>query len=190
MSKEKFNKKVLYSISLIIDMFSFVKIDEIQIPEPFTDLSQLWEVLKHKKLWVNFYYSLRKKKKKKTRREMPGNILFLTKSLQDVILTVLTGRKSIANYVRYSNIVKSWCPSCNTLIPSLSPHTETSWENYWERRCPWCPQNYRNYVFSLDYLVNELGFRMMFHMCSAGTYCERMWLLDQEGWRCSPWAGL
>lgn len=47
------------------------------------------------------------KKKKKTRREMPGNILFLTKSLQDVILTVLTGRKSIANYVRYSNIVKS-----------------------------------------------------------------------------------
>lgn len=129
-------------------------------------------------------------KKKKTRREMPGNILFLTKSLQDVILTVLTGRKSIANYVRYSNIVKSWCPSCNTLIPSLSPHTETSWENYWERRCPWCPQNYRNYVFSLDYLVNELGFRMMFHMCSAGTYCERMWLLDQEGWRCSPWAGL
>lgn len=131
-----------------------------------------------------------KKKKKKTRREMPGNILFLTKSLQDVILTVLTGRKSIANYVRYSNIVKSWCPSCNTLIPSLSPHTETSWENYWERRCPWCPQNYRNYVFSLDYLVNELGFGMMFHMCSAGTYCERMWLLDQEGWRCSPWAGL
>lgn len=130
------------------------------------------------------------KKKKKTRREMPGNILFLTKSLQDVILTVLTGRKSIANYVRYSNIVKSWCPSCNTLIPSLSPHTETSWENYWERRCPWCPQNYRNYVFSLDYLVNELGFGMMFHMCSAGTYCERMWLLDQEGWRCSPWAGL
>lgn len=131
-----------------------------------------------------------KKKKKKTRREMPGNILFLTKSLQDVILTVLTGRKSIANYVRYSNIVKSWCPSCNTLIPSLSPHTETSWENYWERRCPWCPQNYRNYVFSLDYLVNELGFGMMFHMCSAGTYCERMWLLDQEGWRCSLWAGL
>lgn len=130
------------------------------------------------------------KKKKKTRREMPGNILFLTKSLQDVILTVLTGRKSIANYVRYSNIVKSWCPSCNTLIPSLSPHTETSWENYWERRCPWCPQNYRNYVFSLDYLVNKLGFGMMFHMCSAGTYCERMWLLDQEGWRCSPWAGL
>lgn len=130
------------------------------------------------------------KKKKKTRREMPGNILFLTKSLQDVILTVLTGRKSIANYVRYSNIVKSWCPSCNTLIPSLSPHTETSWENYWERRCPWCPQNYRNYVFSLDYLVNELGFGMMFHMCSAGTYCERMWLLDQEGWRCSLWAGL
>lgn len=129
-------------------------------------------------------------KKKKTRREMPGNILFLTKSLQDVILTVLTGRKSIANYVRYSNIVKSWCPSCNTLILSLSPHTETSWENYWERRCPWCPQNYRNYVFSLDYLVNELGFGMMFHMCSAGTYCERMWLLDQEGWRCSPWAGL
>ena len=129
-------------------------------------------------------------KKKKTHREMPGNILFLTKSLQDVILTVLTGRKSIANYVRYSNIVKSWCPSCNTLILSLSPHTETSWENYWERRCPWCPQNYRNYVFSLDYLVNELGFGMMFHMCSAGTYCERMWLLDQEGWRCSPWAGL
>lgn len=123
-----------------------------------------------------------KKKKKKTHREMPGNILFLTKSLQDVILTVLTGRKSIANYVWYSNIIKSWCPSCDILIPSLSPHTEISWENYWEWRCPWCPQNYWNYVFSLDYLVNERGFTMMFHMSSVGTYCKCLWPLYQEGW--------
>lgn len=44
MSKGKFNKKILYGISLIIDMFSFVKIEEIQVPEPFTDLSTQYEV--------------------------------------------------------------------------------------------------------------------------------------------------
>lgn len=44
MSKGKFNKKILYDISLIIDMFSFVKIEEIRVPEPFTDLSTQYEV--------------------------------------------------------------------------------------------------------------------------------------------------
>lgn len=36
MSKGKFNKKILYGISLIIDMFSIVKVEEIPEPEPFT----------------------------------------------------------------------------------------------------------------------------------------------------------
>lgn len=44
MSKGKFNKKILYSISLIIDMFSFVKVEEIQETEPFTHLSTQYEL--------------------------------------------------------------------------------------------------------------------------------------------------
>lgn len=91
MSKGKFNKKILYDISLIIDMFSFVKIEEIWVPEPFTDLSTQYEVdvFIYKKWWVNFYYSLHKK----THGEWPENILFLAKSPHDVILTVLTEKE-------------------------------------------------------------------------------------------------
>lgn len=65
MSKEKFNKKVLYAISLIIDVFSFVKIKEIQIPEPFTDHSLLWEaaVFIHKKIMSELLLFLTHKEK-------------------------------------------------------------------------------------------------------------------------------
>lgn len=44
MSKGKFNRKVLYGISLIIDMFSFVKVEEFPEPQPFTHLSTRYEL--------------------------------------------------------------------------------------------------------------------------------------------------
>lgn len=44
MSKGKFSRKVLYGVSLIIDMFSFVKVEEIPEPEPFTHLSTQYEL--------------------------------------------------------------------------------------------------------------------------------------------------
>jgi len=52
MSKGKFNKEILYGISLIIDTLPFVKTEEIQVSEPFTDLSTQCEVavLIYKKL--------------------------------------------------------------------------------------------------------------------------------------------
>lgn len=64
-------------------MFSFVKIKEIQIPEPFTDHSLLWEaaVFIHKKIMSELLLFLTHKKK--IYGEMPENILLLTKSLQD-----------------------------------------------------------------------------------------------------------
>lgn len=51
MSKGKFNKKIFYGISLIIESF-FSKIEEIKVPEPFTGLFTQYEVvvLIHEKL--------------------------------------------------------------------------------------------------------------------------------------------
>lgn len=117
MSKGKFSKKILYGVSLIIDMFSVVKIEEIQVPEPFTDLSTQYEVAVfiYKKLRVNFYYSSHKKK----RGERPENILFLTKSLHDVILTVLTEKEKhckLSMIQQYFKILMSFLQHIDSVI--------------------------------------------------------------------------
>lgn len=117
MSKGKFNKKILYGISLIIDMFSFAKTEEIQVPEPITDLSTQYEVAAfiYKKLRVNFYYSLHKK----IHWERPENILFLTKSPHDVILTVLTEKEKhckLSMIQQYFKILMSFLQYIDSVI--------------------------------------------------------------------------